>query len=60
MMRFPVQRVRNQHTLRREAPEKTLLRAKVRQLREQGISYPQIAQALGISIGTAWNLTNRL
>ena len=57
-MRFPVQRVDNPRILRPETPERTLLRAKVQELHEQGVSYPQIAKALGISVGTAWNLIN--
>jgi transposase len=58
MMRFPVQRVYNARTLRPEVPERTRLRAKVQKLREQGMSYPQIAKQLGISVGTAWNIAN--
>jgi hypothetical protein len=57
-MRFAVRRVRNQRILRPEVPEKTLLRARVQQLREQGMSYPQIAESLRISVGTAWNMIN--
>jgi hypothetical protein len=58
MMRFSVPRVQNQRTLRPETPERTHLRGKVQELREQGMSYPQIANALRISVGFAWNLVN--
>lgn len=31
----------------------------IRELREQGLSYPQIAMLMGISVGTAWNVVNK-
>jgi hypothetical protein len=42
-----------------ESPEKQNMRMKASQLREQGHSYPAIAQALGISLGAAWALINK-
>lgn len=35
------------------------LRKKARELRREGMSYPQIAQMLGISLGSAWNIVNQ-
>jgi hypothetical protein len=58
MTQFPVPRVQHQRAIRPEALDKTHLRAKVQELRKQGISYPQIAKALVISVGTAWNSAN--
>ncbi len=40
-------------------PERLLLREKAGELRRWGLSYPQIAQALGVSLGSAWNIVNR-
>jgi transposase len=56
---FTVQRRRHKHILRSEDPDKALLRAKARQLREEGMSYPAIANALDISVGTSWNYVQR-
>jgi hypothetical protein len=30
----------------------------IRDLRAEGLSYPEIAKALGIAVGTAWNVTH--
>ena len=42
-----------------ESPEKQVLRVKAKLLREQGYSYPEIANHLGISLGAAWALINK-
>lgn len=39
-----------------EPPERAALRARIRELRASGMSYPGIARELNISIGAAWNL----
>ena len=56
---FSIRRQRNKHVLRPDDSNTTRLRAKVLQLREEGMSYPAIAKALGISVGTAWNHIQR-
>ena len=56
---FTVLRRRNKQILRPEDPDKAPLMARARQLREEGMSYPAIAHALGTSVGTAWNLVNQ-
>lgn len=56
--RFTVRRAQKTPIIRTEATQRTLLRARVHELRAQGQSFPAIAQALGISVGTAWNLAN--
>jgi len=54
-----VQRAKTEVRIRVESPEKAKLRERVRQLRAQGLSYPAIARALGISEGTAWNYAHQ-
>jgi hypothetical protein len=56
--RFTIQRVRTKLIPRPETLERTILRDRAQQLRKQGMSYPQIAKALGISVGSAWNMAN--
>ena len=58
-LRSDIRRQRNKHVLRPEDSTTIRLRAKARQLREEGMSYPAIAKALGISVGTAWNHIQR-
>ncbi|MHB8628405.1 MAG: helix-turn-helix domain-containing protein [Aggregatilineales bacterium] len=36
-----------------------MLRTKAQALREEGASYPEIADLLGISVGATWNLINK-
>ncbi len=42
-----------------ESLEKQNLRVKAKFLREQGLSYPEIAYKLGISLRAAWALINK-
>ena len=39
-------------------PARLELKAKMNELRSEGWSYPAIARHLGISVGTAWNMSN--
>ncbi len=55
---FRVRRAKTEVRIWVESPEKAKLRERVRELRLEGLSYPAIARALGISEGTAWNYTN--
>lgn len=55
---FSVQRAQRRFVPQPETPVKILMRAKAQEMREQGMSYPQIAKELGVSVGSAWNLMN--
>lgn len=41
-----------------ESPARTQLRQRAAALRDQGLSYPEIAREIGVSQATAWNLLN--
>ena len=56
---FTIRRVKIGVNIHVERPEKVILREKVVELRNQGMSYPAISRALGISEGTAWNIINK-
>ncbi len=55
-----VQRLKRRRSPQPETPIRAALRKRAIQLREQGLSYPEIARELNISVGTAWNLSNSL
>jgi hypothetical protein len=55
---FRVRRVATKRRINIEQPQKAQLRMKAQELRNQGLSYPAIAKALEISVGSVWNLLN--
>ncbi len=57
--RFSIRRVVPRPKPLPENPMRTALRLKVRELRLQGVSYPEIAIQMDISVGTVWNLVNK-
>lgn len=58
-VQFTMRRVSRKTVSLPEDPAKSLLRKEAISLHKQGISYPQIAKALAVSVGSAWNLVNQ-
>ena len=56
---FSIQRIPVAYQPKAELAEKQSLRARARALRDEGASYPEIADLLGISLGGTWNLLNK-
>lgn len=46
---------RGDHSTPEQLHERALRRARVVELREAGLTFPQVAEDIGISVGTAWN-----
>ncbi len=59
VIEFHIHRVSAPPRLRIEDPNKTRLREKVQGLRAIGMSYPDIAHNLNLSVGTVWNYAHR-
>ena len=57
-LEFGLNRVKHTTQPRPIDPARLELKAKVNELRSEGWSYPAIARHLGISVGTAWNMSN--
>ena len=56
---FTIQRILVTHPPKPETIDKQFLRMKAQVMRNDGASYPEIANLLGISVGATWNLLNR-
>ena len=56
---FNIQRILVPRRPQTESEEKQALRARAQVLREEGMTYPEIADQLGISLGATWNLLNK-
>jgi hypothetical protein len=55
---FDIERTTTVRPPKLESPERVVRDHTVRELREQGLSYPAIAKAMRISVGSAWNAIN--
>lgn len=54
-----IARIMGTHRAQSDTPERLLLQERAHNLRSLGLSYPQIAQVLGVSLGLAWNMINQ-
>ena len=57
-MHFEIERSARASLPKKVSPEQVARDKKIRDLRAQGLSYPQIAAKLSIGVGTAWNAVN--